>query len=160
MLTAIRNAFKIPDLKNRLVYTLLMLVVFRVGTAIPVPGIDVSVIKQMVQNQANLLSFYDIVAGGSLSNFTIFALSVGPYITSSIIIQLLTVAIPSLEDLQKSGEEGRKKIMQITRYTTVALALMQSTALGIGFFRSALLSNSTICSSYSYSRISIFDVAW
>ena len=88
MLTAIRNAFKIPDLKNRLVYTLLMLVVFRVGTAIPVPGIDVSVIKQMVQNQANLLSFYDIVAGGSLSNFTIFALSVGPYITSSIIIQL------------------------------------------------------------------------
>ena len=144
MLTAIRNAFKIPDLKNRLVYTLLMLVVFRVGTAIPVPGIDVSVIKQMVQNQANLLSFYDIVAGGSLSNFTIFALSVGPYITSSIIIQLLTVAIPSLEDLQKSGEEGRKKIMQITRYTTVALALMQSTALGIGFFRSALLSNSVL----------------
>ena len=110
MLKALANAFKIPDLKKRLVYTLLMLVVFRVGTAIPVPGIKVDVIKSMVQQQAGLLSFYDIVSGGALSNFTIFALSVGPYITSSIIIQLLAVAIPALEDMQKSGEEGRKKI--------------------------------------------------
>ena len=144
MLKAIANAFKIPDLKKKLIYTLLMLVVFRVGTAIPVPGINVDVIKNMVQQQAGILSFYDIVAGGALSNFTIFALSVGPYITSSIIIQLLAVAIPSLEDLQKSGEEGRKKIMQLTRYTTVGLALLQSSALGIGFFRSALVSDSLL----------------
>lgn len=144
MLTGIKNAFKIPDLRKRLLYTLVMLVVFRVGTAIPVPGIDVSAIKKMVQDQAGVLSFYDIVSGGALSNFTIFALSVTPYITSSIIIQLLAVAIPSLEDLQKSGEEGRKKIMQMTRYLTVALALLQSTAIGIGFFRSALLSHSVL----------------
>lgn len=140
MLKALANAFKIPDLKKRLVYTLLMLVVFRVGTAIPVPGIKVDVIKSMVQQQVGLLSFYDIVSGGALSNFTIFALSVGPYITSSIIIQLLSVAIPALEDMQKSGEEGRKKIMQITRWTTVGLALLQSSALAVGFFRSALVS--------------------
>lgn len=144
MFTAIQNAFKIPDLKKRLVYTLLMLVVFRVGTAIPVPGIDVSIIKQMMQQFSSFSSFYELVSGGALNNFTIFALGVGPYITSSIIIQLLTVAIPSLEDLQKSGEEGRKKIMQITRYTTVALALLQSTALGVGFFRQALLSDSIL----------------
>ena len=144
MFTAIQNAFKIPDLKKRLVYTLLMLVIFRVGTAIPVPGIDVSIIKQMMQQFSSFSSFYELVSGGALNNFTIFALGVGPYITSSIIIQLLAVAIPSLEDLQKSGEEGRKKIMQITRYTTVALALLQSTALGVGFFRQALLSDSIL----------------
>lgn len=144
MFTALRNAFKIPDLKKKLVYTILMLVVFRVGTAIPVPGIDVSVIRNMLQEMGSFTSFYDMVSGGALNNFTIFALGVGPYVTSSIIIQLLTVAIPSLEEMQKSGEEGRKKIMQLTRYTTVGLALLQSTALGIGFFRSALLSNSVL----------------
>lgn len=142
MFEALKNAFKIPDLKKKLVYTLLMLVVFRVGSAIPVPGINVEVIRQMLQQYSSFSSFYDLVSGGALNNFTIFALGVGPYVTSSIIIQLLAVAIPALEDMQKSGEEGRKKIMQITRYTTVALALLQSTALGIGFFRSALVDSS------------------
>lgn len=144
MFRAISDAFKIPELRKKILYTMMMIVVFRIGTAVPVPGINTAVIKQLINQQAGFLSFYDIVAGGALSNFTVFALSVGPYITSSIIIQLLAVAIPSLEEMQKSGEDGRKKIMAITRYLTVALALIQSTALGIGFFRQALLSNSIL----------------
>ena len=91
-----------------------------------------------------------MVSGGALNNFTIFALGVGPYVTSSIIIQLLAVAIPSLEDMQKSGEEGRKKIMQLTRYVTVGLALLQSTALAIGVIGGA----------DTYCRFSIFNVVW
>jgi len=144
MLTAVKNAFKIPDLKKRLVYTILMLAVFRVGSAVPVPGINVEVIRNMLQQYSSFSSFYDLVSGGALNNFTIFALGVGPYVTSSIIIQLLAVAIPSLEDMQKSGEEGRKKIMQLTRFVTVGLALLQSTALAIGFFNSALISHSLL----------------
>ena len=115
MFSAVKNAFKIPDLKKKLVYTILMLAVFRVGSAVPVPGINVEVIRSMLQQYSSFSSFYDLVSGGALNNFTIFALGVGPYVTSSIIIQLLAVAIPSLEDMQKSGEEGRKKIMQLTR---------------------------------------------
>ena len=144
MFTAVKNAFKIPDLKKRLVYTILMLAVFRVGSAVPVPGINVEVIRNMLQQYSSFSSFYDLVSGGALNNFTIFALGVGPYVTSSIIIQLLAVAIPSLEDMQKSGEEGRKKIMQLTRFVTVGLALLQSTALAIGFFNSALISHSLL----------------
>ena len=144
MFTAVKNAFKIPDLKKKLVYTILMLAVFRVGSAVPVPGINVEVIKSMLQQYSSFSSFYDLVSGGALNNFTIFALGVGPYVTSSIIIQLLAVAIPSLEDMQKSGEDGRKKIMQLTRYVTVGLALLQSTALAIGFFNSALISHSRL----------------
>lgn len=144
MFKTLQNALKIPDLRKKLVFTFLMLVVFRIGTAIPVPGINVDVIKQMISQQAGILSFYDIVAGGAFSNFTIFALSITPYITSSIVIQLLTVAIPALEDMQKSGEEGRKKILQYTRYLTVVLALIQATAIGIGFFNSALVSDSIL----------------
>lgn len=144
MFTAVKNAFKIPDLKKRLVYTILMLAVFRVGSAVPVPGINVEVIRNMLQQYSSFSSFYDLVSGGALNNFTIFALGVGPYVTSSIIIQLLAVAIPSLEDMQKSGEEGRKKIMQLTRIVTVGLALLQSTALAIGFFNSALISHSLL----------------
>ena len=144
MFTAVKNAFKIPDLKKRLVYTILMLAVFRVGSAVPVPGINVEVIRNMLLQYSSFSSFYDRVSVGALNNFTIFALGVGPYVTSSIIIQLLAVAIPSLEDMQKSGEEGRKKIMQLTRFVTVGLALLQSTALAIGFFNSALISHSLL----------------
>ncbi|OPJ54875.1 preprotein translocase subunit SecY [Alkalithermobacter paradoxus] len=139
MLTTLRNAWKIPDLKKRVLYTLLMLVVFRVGSSIPVPGIDISIIKKVV-DQAGLLSFYDMFAGGAFSNFTIFALSITPYITASIVIQLLTIAIPSLEELSKSGEDGRKKITSYTRFVTIALALLQSTAISVGLFSNALIS--------------------
>lgn len=144
MFKTLKDAFSIPDLRKKILYTLVMFLVYRIGSAIPVPGINADIIREIVNQQAGFLSFYDIVAGGALSNFRLFALSVGPHITSSIIIQLLTVAIPALEDMQKSGEDGRKKIMKITRYLTIALALMQAIALGIGFFRQALLSNSLL----------------
>ncbi len=144
MFKTLQNALKIPDLRKKLAFTVLMLVIFRIGTAVPVPGMKVDVIKQMISQQAGILSFYDIVAGGAFSNFTIFALSITPYITSSIVMQLLTVAIPALEDMQKSGEEGRKKIIQYTRYLTVVLAMVQATAIGIGFFNNALVSDSIL----------------
>lgn len=116
----------------------MMLVVFRLGSVIPVPGIDVEVVKNLVNN-AGLLSFFDLFSGGAFGNMTIFALSITPYITSSIIMQLLTVAIPSLEEMAKEGEEGRKKIAQYTRYGTVVLALIQAAAISIGLFGSALI---------------------
>lgn len=139
MLSTLRNAWKIPDLRKRILYTLMMLIIFRIGSSIPVPGVDINYIKKVV-DQAGLLSFYDLVAGGAFRNFTIFALSITPYITASIIMQLLTIAIPSIEELSKSGEEGRKKMVQYTRYGTIILALIQSTGISIGLFRGALVS--------------------
>lgn len=138
MISTLRNAWKIPELRSKILYTLMMLVVFRLGSVIPVPGIDVEVVKNLVNN-AGLLSFFDLFSGGAFGNMTIFALSITPYITSSIIMQLLTVAIPSLEEMAKEGEEGRKKIAQYTRYGTVVLALIQAAAISIGLFGSALI---------------------
>lgn len=117
----------------------MMLVVFRIGASIPTAGMDTSLIKNQL-SKSNVLSLYDMMSGGALSQFTLFALGVTPYITSSIVMQLLTVAIPSLEELQKSGEDGRKKISEYTRYLSVALALFQSFSLVYGMFRGALLS--------------------
>ncbi|SHH45310.1 preprotein translocase subunit SecY [Tepidibacter thalassicus] len=139
MLSTLRNAWKIPDLRKRILYTLMMIAVFRIGASIPVPGVDINYIKKVV-DQAGLLSFYDLVAGGAFRRFTIFALSITPYITASIIMQLLTIAIPSLEELSKSGEEGRKKMVQYTRYGTIILALIQATGISLGLFRGALIS--------------------
>ncbi|MEJ8552953.1 preprotein translocase subunit SecY [Tepidibacter sp. Z1-5] len=139
MLSTLKNAWKIPDLRKRILYTLMMIVVFRIGASIPVPGVDIDYIKKVV-DQAGLLSFYDLVAGGAFRQFTIFALSITPYITASIIVQLLTIAIPSLEELSKSGEEGRKKMVQYTRYGTIILALIQATGISVGLFRGALIS--------------------
>jgi len=139
VLSTLRNAWKIPDLRKRILYTLMMLIIFRIGSSIPVPGVDINYIKKVV-DQAGLLSFYDLVAGGAFRNFTIFALSITPYITASIIMQLLTIAIPSIEELSKSGEEGRKKMVQYTRYGTIILALIQSIGISIGLFRGALVS--------------------
>ncbi|MCT4508677.1 MAG: preprotein translocase subunit SecY [Tepidibacter sp.] len=139
MLSTLKNAWKIPDLRKRILYTLMMIIVFRIGSSIPVPGVDIDYIKKVV-DQAGLLSFYDLVAGGAFRQFTIFALSITPYITASIIVQLLTIAIPSLEELSKSGEEGRKKMVQYTRYGTIILALIQATGISVGLFRGALIS--------------------
>lgn len=139
MLSTLRNAWKIPDLRKRILYTLMMLIIFRIGSSIPVPGVDINYIKKVV-DQAGLLSFYDLVAGGAFRNFTIFALSITPYITASIIMQLLTIAIPSIEELSKSGEEGRKRMVQYTRYGTIILALIQSIGISVGLFRGALVS--------------------
>lgn len=140
MLTTLRNAWKIPDLRKRMLFTLLMLVIFRLGASIPVPGIDKQVIAEMFKGEAGgLLDFMNLMAGGAFKNFTIFALNIYPYITASIIIQLLTIAIPSLEALAREGEEGRKKLAKYTRYGTVVLALIQAIGYSVGFFNRALI---------------------
>lgn len=143
MLSTVRNAFKIPDLRKRILFTMLMLAIFRVGASIPVPGIDISYVKQAVEN-AGILSFYDMVSGGAFRNFTLFALGVSPYITASIIVQLLTIAIPSMEELSKSGEDGRKKMTQYTRYGTIVLGMIQATGISVGLFRNALINTDAL----------------
>lgn len=140
MLQTLRNAWKIPDLKKRILYTLMMFAIFRLGTSIPVPGIDRNILNQFFAQDGGLLNFFNFMSGGAFKNFTIFALSITPYITASIIMQLLTIAIPSLEALAKEGEEGRKKIAQFTRYGTVVLAVIQATGISVGLFRRALIS--------------------
>jgi len=128
MFNIFRNAWKIADLRKKIVYTLFILVLFRIGSAFTVPFLDPSMISDTINASGSLLGFIDVLTGGAFSQATVFALSISPYITSSIVIQLLTIAIPALERLSKEGEEGRKKINTITRYTTVALALIQSVA--------------------------------
>lgn len=128
MLQTLRNAWKIEDLRKKLIYTLGILFIVRLGSAIPVPFLDPTALKAMLSTGGNLLGYLDVLTGGALGNATLFALSISPYITSSIVIQLLTVAIPALERLAKSGEDGQKKIKKISRYTTVALALLQAVA--------------------------------
>ncbi|MBE6728657.1 MAG: preprotein translocase subunit SecY [Ruminococcaceae bacterium] len=127
MLETIRNAWAVKDIRRKILFTVFILIVFRIGSVIPVPFIDVETLKEVMVANVGLTSI-SVLTGGALDYGAIFALSVTPYINSSIIIQLLSVAIPALERLSKEGEEGRKKIAQITRYTTVILALLQSTA--------------------------------
>ena len=133
MLQTLRNAWKIPELRKRILYTLLLLVVFRLGSYITVPGLSPDAIKSMMggfdQGIQGLLNNF---SGGALENASIFAMSISPYINASIILQLLTVAIPALERLAKEGEEGRKKIASYTRYLTVILAFLQATGLYFG----------------------------
>ncbi|MDQ6998348.1 MAG: preprotein translocase subunit SecY [Mariprofundus sp.] len=124
---------KIPELKSRILFTLAMLVVFRVGAHIPVPGIDATVLAQFFnQAQGSLLGMFDMFSGGALSRLTIFALGIMPYISAAIIIQLMTVVSPRLEQLKKEGESGRRKITEYTRYGTVGLAIFQSIGMSIG----------------------------
>jgi preprotein translocase subunit SecY len=130
MLRAFVNAFKIPDLRNKILFTLFIIAVYRVGSFVPVPNIDVDALANQTQGaQQGFLSFINLFSGGALTRFAVFALGIMPYITSSIIMQLLTVVIPKLEQWQQMGEIGQKKITQWTRYMTVTLALLQSTAL-------------------------------
>ena len=123
-----RNAFKQEDLRKKIVYTIIILVLYRLGSALTVPFLDPTALQQMIGGGADFLSYLDIMTGGALGNATIFAMSITPYINASIIIQLLTIALPPLERLAKEGGDGRKKIQAITRYTTLALALIQATA--------------------------------
>ncbi len=140
MLETVRNAFKLKEIRSRIIYTLLMLVVVRIGTQLPIPGVNGSYFSEWFSgNSGSAFGFFDAITGGSFEKMSVFALNITPYITSSIIIQLLTIAIPKLEELQKDGEEGRKKMTAITRYLTVALALMESLAMAIGFGKSGLL---------------------
>jgi len=140
MLETVRNAFKLKEIRSRIIYTLLMLVVVRIGTQLPIPGVNGNYFSEWFSgNSGSAFGFFDAITGGSFEKMSVFALNITPYITSSIIIQLLTIAIPKLEELQKDGEEGRKKMTAITRYLTVALALMESLAMAIGFGKSGLL---------------------
>ena len=141
MLKTVAQAWKIPEIRRKMIFTLLMLVVFRIGSNIPVPNIDRNVLADMFTGDTGLFELFDLFSGGSFSNFTIFALSITPYITASIIIQLLT-AFPYFERLAREGVEGRKKMAQITRYLTVVLALVQAIGLTVGLFRSAVIDQS------------------
>jgi preprotein translocase subunit SecY len=141
MIKTIAHAWKIPDIRKKMVFTLLMLLIFRLGSNIPVPGIDRAVLDNLFNSsQAGVFGLMDVFSGGAFGNFTIFALSITPYITASIILQLLTIAIPSIEALAKEGTEGKKKIAQYTRYLTVILAFIQAIGLSVGLFRGALIS--------------------
>lgn len=131
MIETIRNAWKIVDLRKKIIYTIIMIIIFRLGSCIPVPLLDPAAMREIFTSENSIFGFIDIISGGAFQNATIFAMSITPYINSSIIMQLLTVAIPALERLSKQGEDGRKKIAQITRYGTVVLALIQ--AIGLYF---------------------------
>ncbi len=140
MFKTISEALKVKEIRGKMIFTLLMLVVFRLGSNIPVPGINREYLAQMFSgDNMGLFELFNLFSGGSFSNFTIFALSVTPYITASIIIQLLTVAFPYFERLAKEGMEGRKKMAQITRYTTVVLSLIQGLGLTVGLFRRTII---------------------
>jgi preprotein translocase subunit SecY len=131
MLRAFVNAFKIPDLRRKLLFTLGIIAAYRIGGWIPIPGVEVDILREAIGGGAagNIVGIINVFAGGALQQMAVFALGIMPYITASIIMQLLAVVIPKLEELQREGEQGRKQITQYTRYGTVALALLQSTAL-------------------------------
>ena len=129
MVASLKNSWKIPDLRKKMLMTLLMLLIFRLGTHIPVPGLSAAALAQLAQGGNSLFGYLNIISGGAFSNASIFAMSISPYITASIIIQLLTIAIPKLEQLSKEGEEGQKKIAQWTRYGAVILGFVQATAM-------------------------------
>jgi preprotein translocase subunit SecY len=140
MFETLKNAFKIKDIRKKILYTFAMLVVIRLGSQLPVPGVDRSYFSNwFAQQTGDAFNFFDAFTGGSFLNMSILALNITPYITSSIIMQLLTIAIPKLEEMQKDGEDGRKKIVSITRYVTVGLALMESTAMAVAFGNKGLL---------------------
>lgn len=137
MLTTLKNAFKIKEVRQKLIFTFLMMIVVRIAATIPVPGIDGAAFKTWFESQTSNMGgaadFFNAITGGSFIQMSIIALNINPYITSSIIMQLLTIAIPKLEEMQKDGEDGRKKIASITRYVTVGLALIQASAMAVGF---------------------------
>lgn len=156
MFKTLRNAWAVPDLRKRMIFTIFMLIVFRLGSLIPVPGLDPNAMKVFMAGDAGmgLLSLLDTFTGGAFSNATIFAMGISPYINASIIMQLLTVAIPALERMQKEGEEGRKRINAITRYATVVLALIQS--IGLYF----TLQNSRVVSNPSFTSFLVISITF
>ena len=145
MIETLRNAWKIPDLRKKILFTIAMLLVFRVGSHIPVPFLDAAKFAAIINQGGSLLGMFDIVTGGALKLATIFAMSITPYVNASIIMQLLTVAIPRLEQLAKEGEEGRKIIGQYIRYGTVVLGAIQAIGLYFGM-RSSLTDGGTVIS--------------
>lgn len=145
LLNTVTQAWKVPEMRKKILFTLAMLVVFRIGSNIPVPGINRDYLSKIFSGETGLFDLFDLFSGGAFQKFTIFALSITPYITASIIVQLLTVAFPYFENLAKEGTAGRKKMAQITRYMTIGLGLIQSIGLTIGLFRGAVI-NQTVFS--------------
>lgn len=139
-LEAFRNAFKIPELRQRIVFTLSMLAVYRLGAHVPTPGVDGPALEKQIREIGGLLNFYDMFSGGAFANATIFALGIMPYISAAIIMSLLVVVVPQLEELQKQGAEGQKKINEYTRYGTIGLCIVQS--IGLAIFLENLNQNS------------------
>ena len=140
MLTTIQNALKTKEIRKKLLYVLFALIIVRIGCNIPVPGVEADVIQEMFNNN-QALGFLDVMTGGSFSRMSIFALNITPYITASIILQLLTIAIPRLEEMQKDGEDGRRKINEYTRYLSIVLAVIEGVAIIIGFRNQNLFSD-------------------
>lgn len=145
LLNTVTQAWKVPEMRRKILSTLAMLVVFRIGSNIPVPGINRDYLARIFSGETGLFDLFDLFSGGAFQKFTIFALSITPYITASIIVQLLTVAFPYFENLAKEGTAGRKKMAQITRYMTIGLGLIQSVGLTVGLFRGAVI-NQTVFS--------------
>jgi len=140
MFETLQSVFRVKEMRRKLLYVLFMIVIIRLGSQLPVPGVDSDFFKDwFANNTGDAFNFFDAFTGGSFESMSIFALNITPYITSSIIIQLLTIAIPALEEMQRDGEEGRKKMTAITRYVTVGLALFESIAMAIGFGRQGLI---------------------
>ncbi|MBR6398506.1 MAG: preprotein translocase subunit SecY [Lachnospiraceae bacterium] len=142
MFKKVMDIFKVKDVRHRMLYVLLCLVIIRLGSQIPVPGVNRNYFSEWFASQTgDAFNFFDAFTGGSFSSMSILALSITPYITSSIIVQLLTIAIPALEEMQRDGEDGRKKLTAITRYLTVGLSLFESIAMTVGFGNNGLIPN-------------------
>lgn len=153
MFETVRNAFKIKELRNKIFFTLFTLLVVRIGCQLPIPGVDGNYISNWFSN--NNMDLLNQLTGGSFERMSIFALNITPYITASIILQLLTIAIPRLEELHKDGEEGRKKISEYTRYVTIVLSVMESAAMAIGFGNMGLLTEGITFTSVSVCIVSM-----
>lgn len=149
MFKTLQKALKIKEIRMKLLFTFAMLIVIRFGCQLPVPGVNRDYFSQWFSQQTgDAFNFFDAFTGGSFLSMSVFALNITPYITSSIIMQLLTIAIPKLEEMQKDGEDGRKKIASITRYVTIGLSLVESSAMAIGFGRSGLLAQDAVVLDY------------
>ena len=142
MFKILKNAWSVPDLRKKILVVLLLLLVFRLGSYIPVPGVNRELLDQLMQSSANgIFGMINIISGGAFGNISIFAMSITPYINASIIIQLLTIAIPALEKMSKEGNEGRKKLAQFTRYGTIVLAIIQAIGISVSLGKSGVLYN-------------------
>src|ERR1700736_5059273 len=154
---AFANIFRVPDLRKRLMFTLGLLAVYRLGGHIPTPGINIQRWEEFFNSASgSIFGFFDLFAGGDIRRLTVFALGIMPYITASIILQLLTVVVPTLEKLQKEGELGRRKITQWTRYLTVGLALMQSFGIATGL--QAMEGNIVINPGFGFTLMTILSL--
>ena len=140
MLKTIGKAWKVTEIRKKIIFTLLMLLIFRIGSNIPVPNIDRQVLAEAFGDGTGIFALFNLFSGGAFAGLTIFALSITPYITASIIMQLLTMVIPALERMAREGNEGRKKMARLTRYLTIAMALIQAIGISVGMFRQALIS--------------------